>query len=157
MNKTPYDTVLEPIEKWCEENYYTDFIVTILIDDAEITQLLEWDAEDGFIWNSDWWEGQEDVKLEGFIPVSHIRIRGIHGFPPIKVQAVNWIPVTERLPDSDTEYVLCCGSKGGMFVGWAAIKTYDGSGKCTGFQNSGKGRSFTHWMPLPKPPKDGES
>ena len=68
----------------------------------------------------------------------------------------SWIPVAERLPDSNTEYVLCCGSKGGMFVGWAAIKTYDGSGKCTGFQNSGKGRSFTHWMPLPQKPKDGE-
>ena len=72
------------------------------------------------------------------------------------VQPVQWIPVTERLPDSDTEYVLCCGSKGGMFVGWAAIKSYDGSGKCTGFQNSGKGRNFTHWMPLPEPPKGGE-
>lgn len=72
------------------------------------------------------------------------------------IEVPEWIPVTERLPDSSDEYVLCCGSKGGMFVGWAAIKTYDGSGKCTGFQNSGKGRSFTHWMPLPKPPKDGE-
>lgn len=70
-----------------------------------------------------------------------------------KLSKPKWIPVTERLPDSSTEYVLCCGSKGGMFVGWAAIKTYDGSGKCTGFQNSGKGRSFTHWMPLPEPPK----
>ena len=70
---------------------------------------------------------------------------------------MKWISVTERLPDSSDEYVLCCGSKGGMFVGWAAIKTYDGSGKCTGFQNSGKGRSFTHWMPLPEPPKDGET
>ena len=77
--------------------------------------------------------------------------------PSADVQPVKWIPVTERLPDSDTEYVLCCGSKGGMFVGWAAIKSYDGSGKCTGFQNSGKGRSFTHWMPLPEPPKDGET
>lgn len=77
--------------------------------------------------------------------------------PIADVQPVKWIPVTERLPDSDTEYVLCCGSKGGMFVGWAAIKSYDGSGKCTGFQNSGKGRSFTHWMPLPEPPKDGET
>lgn len=73
------------------------------------------------------------------------------------VEVPGWTPVTERLPNSATEYVLCCGSKGGMFVGWAAVKTYDGSGKCTGFQNSGKGRSFTHWMPLPEPPKDGET
>lgn len=72
----------------------------------------------------------------------------------IEISSPTWIPVTERLPDSDDEYVLCCGSKGGMFVGWAAIKTYDGSGKCTGFQNSGKGRNFTHWMPLPEPPKE---
>ncbi len=79
------------------------------------------------------------------------------GYEQGKQDAVKWTPVTERLPDSDTEYVLCCGSKGGMFVGWTAIKSYDESGKCTGFQNSGKGRSFTHWMPLPEPPKDGET
>ena len=76
------------------------------------------------------------------------------GYEQGKQDAMTWIPVTERLPDSDTEYVLCCGSKGGMFVGWAAIKAYDGSGKCMGFQNSGKGRNFTHWMPLPEPPEE---
>jgi hypothetical protein len=65
-----------------------------------------------------------------------------------------WIPVTERLPELMHEYVLCCGAKGGQFVGWVATKTYDGGDKATAFVHGGHGRNITHWMPLPKPPKE---
>jgi hypothetical protein len=62
-----------------------------------------------------------------------------------------WIPVTERLPDNH-EYVLCCGSKGGMFVGWVGSCNY-GRAKAMGFVHGGHGRYLTHWMPLPQPPE----
>ena len=67
-----------------------------------------------------------------------------------------WIPVTERLPEDNVHYVLCCGAKGGMFVGWVAVRSYDGGDKATAFVHGGNGRNITHWMPLPEPPKDGE-
>ena len=66
-----------------------------------------------------------------------------------------WIPVTERLPDESFKNVLCCGARGGMFVGWVATKPEDG--KIMAFVHGGNGRYITHWMPLPEPPKDGEA
>ena len=64
-----------------------------------------------------------------------------------------WIPVTERLPETIHEYVLCCDEKGGQFVGWIGEGRIV-SGKARAFQNGGKGRYITHWMPLPEPPKE---
>lgn len=64
-----------------------------------------------------------------------------------------WIPVTERLPESMHEYVLCCGEKGGQFVGWIGEGIIV-NGKARAFQHGGKGRYITHWMPLPIPPKN---
>ncbi len=66
-----------------------------------------------------------------------------------------WIPVTERLPDESFKNVLCCGARGGMFVGWVATKPEHG--KITAFVHGGNGRYITHWMPLPEPPKEGET
>ena len=64
-----------------------------------------------------------------------------------------WIPVSERLPETIHEYVLCCGEKGGQFVGWIGEGRIV-SGKARAFQNGGTGRYITHWMPLPEPPKE---
>lgn len=64
-----------------------------------------------------------------------------------------WIPVTERLPESMHEYVLCCGEKGGQFVGWVGEGMIV-NGKARAFQHGGRGRYITHWMPLPTPPKE---
>ena len=64
-----------------------------------------------------------------------------------------WIPVTERLPESMHEYVLCCGEKGGQFVGWVGEGVIV-NGKTRAFQHDGRGRHITHWMPLPQPPKE---
>lgn len=73
--KTPYDTILEPIEKWCKENYFADFVVTISLDGQESTWFLEYDRNDfTFFWNEDWWEGEEDVRLLGFVPLAALRV-----------------------------------------------------------------------------------
>ena len=59
-----------------------------------------------------------------------------------------WIPVADRLPDVGSR-VIACGEKGGVFVVKSdGIKT--GFGRMDG---ASKYRSFTHWMPLPEPPK----
>lgn len=60
-----------------------------------------------------------------------------------------WIPVTDRLPEYGSR-VIACGEKGGVFM----VRS---EGKNTGFgkmDGGSKYRSFTHWMPLPEPPKE---
>ncbi len=76
-----------------------------------------------------------------------------HWFDQYQKDAPRWIPVTERLPESVHEYVLCCGAKGGQFVGWVGTG-FITSGKVMAFKHGGKGRYITHWMPLPQPPKE---
>ena len=70
----------------------------------------------------------------------------------------HWVSVEERLPEPH-EYVLCCGRKGGCFVGWtldnADVVKANGHGRA--FVHGGNARTFTHWMPLPEPPQEGES
>ena len=55
-----------------------------------------------------------------------------------------WIPVTERLP-REQETVLTWGKQGVILLDWR----HDNKWCCFG--------DVTHWMPLPQPPKDGES
>lgn len=82
---------------------------------------------------------------EGFIEkiAEHLLANG--------VTVQDWVSVSERLPDFGSR-VIACGEKGGVFV----VKS---EGKTTGFgrmDGASKYRSFTHWMPLPQPPKEGE-
>ena len=74
------------------------------------------------------------------------------GYQDGKRDAWQWISVEERLPESD-KYVLCCGSKGGMFVG-SVCDIILADGKVTAFVHGGRGRHITHWMPLPEKPKE---
>lgn len=62
-----------------------------------------------------------------------------------------WISVEERLPEG-REYVLCCGSKGGQFVGWVAQSVRQK--KAYAFQYGRNWRRITHWRQLPEPPKE---
>ena len=67
------------------------------------------------------------------------------------VTVQEWIPVTERLPELHTK-VLCCGVKGGRFI---AETSEWGEGHLYWTKRDGKGcPEVTHWMPLPKPPKE---
>lgn len=64
------------------------------------------------------------------------------------VTVQEWISVKDRLPEVGSR-VIACGEKGGVFL----VKA---EGETTGFgrmDGGSKYRSFTHWMPLPQPPK----
>lgn len=77
------------------------------------------------------------------------------------IEVPRWIPVTELLPEEE-ELVLIICKNGARFVGYCGkrygdferrwrIKTALNSTKLL---NLGR---VTHWMPLPTPPKDGDS
>ena len=67
-----------------------------------------------------------------------------------------WHRCEDELPPAH-ENLLCCGSRGGMFVGWVLGSAVCIFGSCTGFVHGGKGRQFTHWMPLPEPPEEDKN
>ena len=64
------------------------------------------------------------------------------------IEVPTWIPVTERLPtidDSDE-------------IGMVLALTRNGFGNCWWWKVIVEMPSnFTHWMPLPTPPKDGDT
>ena len=62
-----------------------------------------------------------------------------------------WIPVTERLPKDGAE-VLAFNRTGFAYVDYRA----DGKWKINSMVDE-EHEIVTHWMPLPEPPKDGES
>lgn len=70
-----------------------DMIAVIRINGVVIKELYMADVEaDGyFYWENDWWEGEEDVALLDFFPVSD-------------AERIKWIPVTELLPAIDMSY-----------------------------------------------------
>ena len=80
--KTPYDTIADVIEKWCQDNYYSNFIVTLRIDGELCVEYLIYETGDPnrpdpyLVWESDWWEGQKDVELVGFIDISSVYVSG---------------------------------------------------------------------------------
>lgn len=107
MNETPYETILRPIEEWCEKNGYFDFLVTILLDGNETTQVLEFDGNVAdFVWLNDWWEGEKDVKLLGFSPIGDIRL---HNYPCKPI--TNYHSLISKTPEEMAEWFgthACC-------------------------------------------------
>ena len=65
-----------------------------------------------------------------------------------------WIPVTERLPDKYGWYLCFIRPSAFHSTGYHTILPYDQHGFRTGYVYTD---DVTHWMPLPKPPKDGEA
>lgn len=68
------------------------------------------------------------------------------GFTPEEVQQMRWIPVEERLPEEKQRVIVRC-ERVGTSVGWILWGNWmtdigPGAGK------------VTHWMPLPKAPKE---
>lgn len=87
-------------------------------------------------------------------------IKLFENIPAVDVQPVKWIPVTERLPDFEG-MCLCMRksySKAKFRHQEIMYFDYDEQAFCSNadgvFVAYG---NVTHWMPLPKPPKDGET
>lgn len=67
-----------------------------------------------------------------------------------------WIPVSERLPELNTD-VLVCDAKYGYFGVWS-LGRYKNKDALYWEDDGGWFKSLddvTHWMPLPEPPKGG--
>ena len=89
------------------------------------------------------------------------------GYEDGKQDALKWIPVTERVPDKDGDYLVIKDLSGdpytdilGFAVDGDKICRFDLSGEknCFYYYYDGEYIStdnVTHWMPLPQPPKEG--
>lgn len=78
-DSTPYDAVTAVIEQFAMRNGYESFVVRLSLDGYETNELLILDGNYScqFEWNNDWWEGQKDVYLIGYVPLSEIRVNNI--------------------------------------------------------------------------------
>ena len=73
----PYTQIINIINRWCEQNYYTNFLVTIALDTELTVEFLEFNASDfSWIWQNDWWEGQSRIELIGFVAQENILVEG---------------------------------------------------------------------------------
>lgn len=72
------------------------------------------------------------------------------------VTVQKWIPVSERLPVKFGEYIVTVKAPCG--TSYSDYADYDPfSERWTTGLFFDIGSKVTHWMPLPKPPKDGEA
>lgn len=67
---------------------------------------------------------------------------------------MEWISVNERLPCMHTEEVLAYSA--GRFMEVARLEIKDGKKRFVCMWDSTALYHVTHWMPLPKPPKEDE-
>lgn len=72
ISKDPYTEAAEIIEQWANKNYYDDFVVTLRLDGEIVTTLLCVDEAANMEWDNDWWEGQKEVRMIGFAPLSDL-------------------------------------------------------------------------------------
>ena len=89
------------------------------------------------------------------------------GLTPAEVQVMRWIPVEERLPEEEGVYIVCVDGE----VKWDAYCMFEGVERWLCYDGrlnalyidpySSKPKReppyprVTHWMPLPKLPKEG--
>lgn len=73
----PYETIVERLKEWIENRpellFYDDYIVWVWTENLGLdTVILEFDG-DGFVWQTDWYEGGE-CKLLGICPIGSLEI-----------------------------------------------------------------------------------
>lgn len=84
--------------------------------------------------------------------------RAVINFPTLDyVPLHQWINVNDRLPEREC-VALVCGKRGGIYT--AEYRMFDIFGKKDPHWHKLNSKSHwcepTHWMPLPKPPKEEE-
>lgn len=111
--------------------------------------------------------GHFNHKADGNVVYGNQTCGEICGYPFCKEKFTPWIPVSERLPGENGDYLVF---KGSSYGGWCEVAGFakDGSevdeydlGGCENVwydYDSEHGYiafdSVTHWMPLPTPPKE---
>lgn len=74
----PYSHIEKIIRRWAEANFYDDFLVTCSVRGELDTEILKLCSDlDSFEWRSDWLDGEFDISLVGFAPVSSIKVFGV--------------------------------------------------------------------------------
>lgn len=113
-----------------------DMIAVIQINGVIIKELymVDVDADGYFYWKSDWWEGEEDVALLDFFPVSDA-----------ERNQMEWIPVTEKLPEPFADVIVTNGI--GIYIGW--IHPMD-NGWRVDSESEYFMKDIIAWMPRPK-------
>ena len=150
MLKIPYEQdPYSVIGKYIREHITAieDIIAVIEIDGITTNQLFMVDMkeENYFIWNNDWYEGEKDVALIDFFPVSEAINPSAQ-----PEQTGKWIPVSERLPKIGKEVLLSEPND-------TILAEYHGNGNPEGVWHIDGIHHFLQdikgcaWMPLPKP------
>lgn len=67
-----YEMISDKIDRWAAKNFYDSFVVIIMLNGQKRNELLLLDSDIKFYWENDWWEGEENVELIGFIPITMI-------------------------------------------------------------------------------------
>ena len=78
----PYEAIANIIDEWCKKAGYQDFLVRVSVGGFETTQFLQFDvSKPGFVWENDWWEGEQEVYLKGFLAVDDVQLYGLPSRP----------------------------------------------------------------------------
>ena len=65
-----------------------------------------------------------------------------------------WVPVTDRLPEKDGSFICSYKFNSNSEMQFVGDLYYFASYKYPHWQHESAGVIVTHWMPLPKPPKE---
>lgn len=110
---------------------------------------------DGYVTKDNLYRVISRIKYKPDIVVDNttcnIIIEAIYAMPKADVQPVKWISVKDRLPDDCVE-VLVYDTDCGIVIGW-----YNKKDDIFVAEFMNELDAVTHWMPLPEPPKDGDT
>ena len=88
-------------------------------------------------------------------------IEYVENFPTVDVQPVEWISCKDKMPEDNMTVLFCYVSENGVkSVHYGYHQTIRGMGSSWAKTSGGWqycDEDVTHWMPLPEPPKDGDT
>lgn len=100
-DKDGYEAVSDIIKEWAEKNQpyvYCAYIVDIQTPNGRNMEYVEYDiSDDCWIWQNDWWEGEDEIELFGFAPLDEIEL-------PDKWQIENLFPEISKVIKENEEF-----------------------------------------------------